>query len=382
SSPRRPAAWAWGCRSAAPSSRRTGAGCQPSRTSRMAPCSTCLSPWGHRDEPRTLRARVFCLRGAGPGAVREGWRRRDDLAARLCAPAIRWPWFVAAAAVGGLASDLFHGHGAWMGAGIWLATTAQALIGAWLLRRLLSQPFTLHRIENAVGLAVVSGAIGAPCGALIAAPVLRVAFRTTFGEAWLTWSVAGLVGILVFTPLALVFQEHDWRASRPTPWRALEATLYVLATAAADVVVFGLLPAHRPMAFAVYPVLLWGVLRFGARGASAGLALLGVIAIAGTLMDRGPYAVPDLPPVGDVHLAQLFLGITTVSFLTLAALIHERDRLAGDVREAYAAVRRREDDLRAVIETMPTSAFTARPNGSIDFVNRHWREYTGLAGGV
>src|SRR5262249_17911338 len=189
------------------------------------------------------------------------------LAALLCAPAIRWPWFVAAAAVGGLASDLFHGHSAWMGAGIWLATTAQALIGASLLRRLLSQPFRLHRLENAVGLAVVSGAIGAPCGALIAAPVLRVAFRTTFGEAWLTWSVAGLVGILVFTPLALVFQEHDWRASRPTPWRALEATLYVLATAAADVVVFGLLPAHRPMAFAVYPVLLWGVLRFGARGA-------------------------------------------------------------------------------------------------------------------
>jgi PAS domain S-box-containing protein len=32
-----------------------------------------------------------------------------------------------------------------------------------------------------------------------------------------------------------------------------------------------------------------------------------------------------------------------------------------------------------VIETMPTFAWTALPDGSLDFVNRHWQEYTGLS---
>jgi PAS domain S-box-containing protein len=42
-------------------------------------------------------------------------------------------------------------------------------------------------------------------------------------------------------------------------------------------------------------------------------------------------------------------------------------------------LRRQERKLRNVIETMPTFAWTALPGGSVDFVNRHWQEYTGLS---
>ena len=41
-------------------------------------------------------------------------------------------------------------------------------------------------------------------------------------------------------------------------------------------------------------------------------------------------------------------------------------------------LRRQERKLRDVIETMPTFAWTALPDGSVDFVNRNWQEYTGL----
>ena len=37
--------------------------------------------------------------------------------------------------------------------------------------------------------------------------------------------------------------------------------------------------------------------------------------------------------------------------------------------------------LRDVVETMPTIAWTALPDGSIDFVNRNWREYSGFSAG-
>jgi PAS domain S-box-containing protein len=42
-------------------------------------------------------------------------------------------------------------------------------------------------------------------------------------------------------------------------------------------------------------------------------------------------------------------------------------------------LRRQEKKLRNVIETMPIFAWTARPDGSVDFVNHHWERFTGLS---
>jgi len=42
-------------------------------------------------------------------------------------------------------------------------------------------------------------------------------------------------------------------------------------------------------------------------------------------------------------------------------------------------VRRQQRKLQDVIETIPTFAWTALRDGSVDFVNRHWPEYTGLS---
>jgi PAS domain S-box-containing protein len=53
--------------------------------------------------------------------------------------------------------------------------------------------------------------------------------------------------------------------------------------------------------------------------------------------------------------------------------------LWGLYRVRIQEVRRQEEKLRDVIETMPTFAWTALPDGSVEFVNRHWQEYTGLS---
>ena len=42
-------------------------------------------------------------------------------------------------------------------------------------------------------------------------------------------------------------------------------------------------------------------------------------------------------------------------------------------------LRRQEKKLRDVVETIPTIAWTALPDGCVDFSNRHWEEYTGLS---
>jgi PAS domain S-box-containing protein len=61
-----------------------------------------------------------------------------------------------------------------------------------------------------------------------------------------------------------------------------------------------------------------------------------------------------------------------------AAISLENSRLYDEIQRAEEAVRRSAKQLRDVIETMPAMAFTALPDGSTDFVNRRFSDFTGL----
>src|SRR5262249_44431907 len=156
----------------------------------------------------------------------------------------------------------------------------------------------------------------------------------------------------------------------PSLWRMIEAGLFLVTTAVVVVVVFGVVPG-RPVKFALYPCLLWGAVRFGLRGASGGLALATVLAVSFTVSEWGAFSSADLPPLSGMHVVQLFLGVTAVSFLALAAVIVERDAAS---REA----RRSEKNLRDVIDTIPMGLGAALPDGSMEFVNRRWADYSGM----
>src|SRR5882762_5622841 len=51
---------------------------------------------------------------------------------------------------------------------------------------------------------------------------------------------------------------------------------------------------------------------------------------------------------------------------------------ARRLRDLYATLQQSEDRLRLVIDTIPAHVWSARPDGSVDFVNRRWLETTGL----
>jgi PAS domain S-box-containing protein len=53
--------------------------------------------------------------------------------------------------------------------------------------------------------------------------------------------------------------------------------------------------------------------------------------------------------------------------------------LGGFYRWRIRQLRREEKNLRDVVETIPAMAFSTRPDGSTEFVNRPWLDYTGLS---
>jgi PAS domain S-box-containing protein len=65
-----------------------------------------------------------------------------------------------------------------------------------------------------------------------------------------------------------------------------------------------------------------------------------------------------------------FLALCVAVFLAMLWMVH---------RVRMQQVRRQERKLRDVVETIPNVAWSALPDGSVDFVNRNWEEYTGLS---
>ena len=53
--------------------------------------------------------------------------------------------------------------------------------------------------------------------------------------------------------------------------------------------------------------------------------------------------------------------------------------LAETLNTLIDALRKSEDSLRVVIDTIPARAWSILPDGTLDFVNQRWLEYTGLS---
>jgi PAS domain S-box-containing protein len=62
----------------------------------------------------------------------------------------------------------------------------------------------------------------------------------------------------------------------------------------------------------------------------------------------------------------------------LAAANDELRREIAERKRAEAAMRRSEDNLRFVIDTIPVMAWTVQPDGSVDFINQRLLDYAGL----
>jgi len=83
------------------------------------------------------------------------------------------------------------------------------------------------------------------------------------------------------------------------------------------------------------------------------------------------YAEPRTPNDRELEL------IVAVGDIARIAIERERSRLA--LTKALDEIRNSENRLRSIIDTIPALAWSARPDGSAEFLNRPWLDYTGLS---
>jgi two-component system, NarL family, sensor histidine kinase FusK len=217
---------------------------------------------------------------------------------------------------------------------------AEIVVGALLLRRLIGPRAALDRADQIGGTLAALGiatAISATVGtaSMLLGGVIEKSEALHF---WRTWWLGDTAGALVVLPLALA-----WLPQPAIAWRRIwtwQGALMIATVVGLGSLAFSI---GAPVAFMVFPALIWAAFRFGPAGATLSIAIAAGLAIGFTAHEAGPFSTQ---PIDSRALTtQIFIVVTAVTTLFLSAVVAERGRSAAELAEA----KRHEDD-RAIKE--------------------------------
>src|SRR5678815_6058296 len=190
-----------------------------------------------------------------------------------------------------------------------VGNTAEALLGAWLVRRFARGPEAMDRTRDVLKFMFFAALLSTTVSATVGASSL--AWNSSFewkswGWMWMAlWLGAG-TGVVLVAPVILL-----WRSSPRWNWRRfVEIAVLVVGMIAMGAIVFGGGGRRYPPEFFCIPFLVWAAFRFGRRGAVASMLALAGTAIWGTLNNRGPFAAGESQE--SLFLLQSFLGVCGV----------------------------------------------------------------------
>jgi len=217
---------------------------------------------------------------------------------------------------------------------------AVAVFNAVAVRRYLRDPpwfGTLRKVLLYILITVVaSPAIVALGGAFV--PILSGEPLAHYGRAWAQWYASNALGGLTLGSVALSWLGAQGRLSPLPAGRRLEALVLGIALVvacsvafdlAATMVASGFLPV---LLYAPLPLILWLVVRFGARGASAAMLVVTVTLIWRAL--DAPSVFITGGPETNVLALQIFILGLAVPMLLLGSAIDEVRNAAEITRES------------------------------------------------
>jgi signal transduction histidine kinase len=212
---------------------------------------------------------------------------------------------------------------------------AEIIVGAVLLRRLIGPRAALGRTEQVarmlLGLGIAT-AISATVGtaSMFAGGVIG---DSELAHFWRTWWLGDAAGALVVLPLLLA-----WVADPADAWRRIRTwhgSLMIAAVAGLGALAFSI---EGPVAYMVFPALIWAAFRFGPAGAALSVAIAAGVAVGSTANEAGPFSTQtiDLRTLS----TQVYIVVAALTTLFLSALVIEREGSAAELAEG----KRREDD--------------------------------------
>lgn len=203
--------------------------------------------------------------------------------------------------------------------GIGLGAAAQAIVGTYLLKRVIPSPFPVDRVRHVVSfifIALGSAIINSTIGNLTITLVNAIPWSEYF-QSWWTWWIGDAAGILVFTPLILSWLFYPIKS---ISWRD---GIKLLMIAAATALIFKIsLSFSIPIVFAIIPLVIWVCFISGITGGTLYLAIITGILVTTTSLGLGQFALTTMN--SSLLLLELYIGSLISLVLFLTSSLNER----------------------------------------------------------
>jgi diguanylate cyclase (GGDEF)-like protein len=219
---------------------------------------------------------------------------------------------------------------------IGIGNTLEAFAGAELVLRFVGIPYRFDSGESVVkfvAVSALSAVVAATIG--IGSIVLTGSMPSSeFAQNWWTWWEGDTVGIVIVTPLLLIWSMRD-----PAAWtwrKRIEGVLFGVLLLLAVRAIFDGGVTERfavfPLIFLILPFIVWAAFRFSQREVALANAATCSIAIWYTVAGRGPFAFGSSNETLLLLLA--FVATVVTTGLVLSAVVRQRGRTAEALQRA------------------------------------------------
>lgn len=233
--------------------------------------------------------------------------------------------------VGAFVANVLTNEPTGVAIGIAIGNTLEAVVGVFLVQRVVGLQKQLGRVKDVLGLVVLAAILSTLVAATIGTTSLALGHLLAWSEqprALLLWWFGDMGGDVLFAPFLLAWFV-GWRVfSRP---KSAELMALLLTTTLVTVLVFfgqfSFLGQHPPIPYLIFPFVIWAALRFQQHGVTAASLLISVLAVMGTVTERGPFAGAGTV---EQHLIILlaYILLIAVSGLFMAAVVIQREEYA------------------------------------------------------
>jgi integral membrane sensor domain MASE1/anti-sigma regulatory factor (Ser/Thr protein kinase) len=272
--------------------------------------------------------------------------------------------------LGALAANAYIDEPIYTIVGIAAGNTLAPVVGTYLLR-FFRFDRTFSRVRD-VAVFVLFGSVAAmTISATNGALQLALAHLTpwsSFGTAWRLWWVGDAAGVLLVAPFILTWRDARRDGIVQGDASAIELTILVVATLGFSVLEFF---GKIPMAFPLYPFVVWAALRAGIRPTIALMVVVSGFALWATSHGSGPFNTLSVEQRVTGFI--LYTAVLSITGLVLSALTAER-------RSALVQMQAAERRFQVLAETLPQIVWTADRAGTIDWFNQRWYQFAGQDG--
>jgi PAS domain S-box-containing protein len=254
-----------------------------------------------------------------------------------------------------------------------VGNTVGAIVCAYLLERFVGFQKSMERLKHAIGFIVLACLLGTTVNAMFNVVGLCYSHQLPWDQLFanvVVWWVPNAMGALVVTPFILAWSSPS-ALGLSSRW-PLEAIACFTGLAIGTLMsfnswfVYGV--ENYPLAFLPYPFLVWGALRFGQRGGTAGTMVVASLSIYELLHRRGPFWLGT--DKTSLLLIGCYIGLVAVGNLLLASAAVEREVAVRNTTES-------EKRYRGVVEDQTDLICRFRPDGTLVFVNQSFCRFQG-----